>query len=340
MISNSEQRKTEVQSLFDVVALGELLIDMIPVKRPADRKLVYEVNPGGAPSNVLAEVSKLGGATAFIGKVGDDFFGHFLEAALTDCGIDTHGLSYTREAKTALAFVHLDEKGDRSFSFYRDPGADTKLGKGDVNLEIIEQAKIFHFGSLSMTDEPAESATIKAVKYAKRKGKKISFDPNWRPALWNHKAAKAKMVNGLRYTDILKISEVELKLLTGEIDLNKGSKQLYDAGIKLVLTTLGPNGCHYRYARGSGKLNTYDTKVVDTTGAGDAFMGGLLYRLSKLEKPIEEVDKDELEEIIDFSNAAGALCASKVGAIAAMPSLWDINICRKTIPKLIASSIV
>lgn len=326
--------------MFDVVALGELLIDMIPVKRPSDLKPVYAVNPGGAPANVLAAVSKLGGTTAFIGKVGDDFFGHFLEAALKGCGIVTQGLSYTSEAKTALAFVHLDEKGDRSFSFYRDPGADTKLEQRDVNPGLIEQATIFHFGSLSMTDEPAESATIKAVKFAKSKGKKISFDPNWRPALWDRKAAKTKIVKGLKYTDILKISEVELELLTGETNLNNGSKMLYDAGIKLVLTTLGPNGCHYRYVGGSGRLNTYDTKVVDTTGSGDAFTGGLLYRLSKLEKPIEEMGRDELEEIVDFANATGALCASRMGAMPAMPSLSDIATCRNTIPKLIASPIV
>ena len=320
--------------MFDVVALGELLIDMIPVTRPPGLKPVYEVNPGGAPANVLAAISRLGGSTTFIGKVGDDFFGHFLEVALKDCGIGTQGLSYTTEAKTALTFVRLDGKGDRSFIFYRDPGADTKLENCEVNQGLIEQATIFHFGSLSMTDEPAESATISALKYAKNKGKLISYDPNWRPALWNRKAAEAKMAKGLRYTDILKISDVELELLTGENDLNEGSKQLYEAGIKLILTTLGPNGCHYRYAGGSGKLNTYDTKVVDTTGAGDAFTGGLRYRLSRLKKSIEDVSRDELEEIIDFANAAGALCASKMGAMAAMPSLKDIEICRNTIPQL------
>jgi fructokinase len=326
--------------LFNVVALGELLIDMIPVKRPVGSKPAYEVNPGGAPANVLAAVSKMGGSTAFIGKVGNDFFGHFLEAVLKDCGIVTQGLSYTKEAKTAVAFVHLDERGDRSFSFYRDPGADTKLEKADVNTELIDQAAIFHFGSLSMTDEPASSSTMMAVKYAKSKGKIISFDPNWRPALWDRKSAKAKMVKGLKYTDILKISEVELELLTGETDLDRGSKQLYDYGIKLVLATLGPNGCHYRYKGGSGRLDTYDTKVVDTTGAGDAFTGASLYRLSRLGKPIEEISRDVLEEIIDFANAAGALCASKMGAIPAMPSLSDINTCRNTIAKLIASPIV
>jgi fructokinase len=150
----------KVKLLFNVVALGELLTDMIPEKRPVGSKPAYEVNPGGAPANVLAAVSKLGGSTAFIGKVGNDFFGHFLQAALKDCGIVTQGLGYTKEAKTAVAFVHLDERGDRSFSFYRDPGADTKLEKSDVNLKIIENAKIFHFGSLSMTDEPASSSTI------------------------------------------------------------------------------------------------------------------------------------------------------------------------------------
>ena len=322
-------------NIFDVVALGELLIDFTPTGNSSSNNLCFERNPGGAPANVLTAVSKLGVKCAFIGKVGNDQFGKYLKSVLEDNHIDARGLSFSEKVNTTLAFVHLDKSGDRSFSFYRSPGADLMLSPEDLKLDVVKDCKIFHFGSLSMTNEPARSATLKAAQYAKSEGKIISYDPNWRPLLWeNDMAARSGMLLGLEYADILKISETEMEFLTGESNLENGSKILFDKGIKLVLVTLGPKGCFYRCGEGCGHLNTYDTKVVDTTGAGDAFLGGLLYQISRRELPLVEINKTMMSSIIDFSNAVGALCASKRGAIPAMPSLSDVVDCMKKFQKI------
>ncbi len=321
--------------IFDVVALGELLIDFTPTGNSSANNLLFERNPGGAPANVLTAVSKLGGKSAFIGKVGNDQFGNFLKSVLEDNHIESRGLKFSEKVNTTLAFVHLDEHGDRSFSFYRNPGADLMLTPEDLELDIIKNCKIFHFGSLSMTDEPARRATLKAVEFAKSEGKIISYDPNWRPLLWkDDKQARVGMMLGLEYADILKISETELEFLTGESNPEKGSEILFNKGIKLVLVTLGPKGCYFRCSDGCGHLNTYDTKVVDTTGAGDAFLGGLLYQISKVTTPLAEINKTMISDIIDFSNAVGALCASKRGAIPAMPSKTEVEDCINKIQKV------
>lgn len=321
--------------MLDIIALGELLIDFTPAGFSSDGNILFERNPGGAPANVLAALSKLGGRGAFIGKVGDDQFGYFLKGVLETNNIGIQGLKFSKEVNTTLAFVHLDEKGDRSFSFYRKPGADTTLTVDELELDVIKDAKIFHFGSLSMTDEPARSATIRAVDYARQNRKIISYDPNWRPPLWrSDEEAKKGMSLGLKYADILKVSEEELEFLTGEKDLNKGSRQLFEMGIRLIVVTLGAKGCYYRCKAGTGCMSTYDTKVVDTTGAGDAFLGGFLYHISKLECPLNEVSKKQVEEIVNFSNAVGALCASKKGAIPAMPFFNEVSNCMLNIPKL------
>jgi fructokinase len=321
--------------MLDVVALGEILIDFTPAGiSPAGNEL-FERNPGGAPANVLTAISKLGGSCAFIGKVGKDQFGCHLESVLKENRIETKGLRFSDDVNTTLAFVHLNSSGDRSFSFYRQPGADLMLDESDLDFSLIEDAKIFHFGSLSLTDEPARSATIKAVEHAKQNGKIISYDPNWRPPLWkSDEAAKQGMILGLQYADILKISETELQFLTGTNDLEIGSKMFFDKGIKLIVITLGAKGCFYRCSAGMNHLLTYDTKVVDTTGSGDAFLGGLLYHISRLNCGLYEITKQEMESFIDFSNAAGALCAAKKGAIPAMPTREEIEYCGKNVPKL------
>ncbi len=321
--------------MFDIVALGELLIDFTPAGNSPAGNMLFERNPGGAPANLLAAASRLGGNCAFIGKVGDDQFGRFLKGVLEENHIDVGGLRSSKDVNTTLAFVHLDESGDRSFSFYRKPGADIMLSPDELDFGVIDNCKIFHFGSLSMTSEPARSATLKAVEYAKAKKKIISYDPNWRPPLWeNNISAKEGMLSGLKFADILKISETELEFLTGENDPEKGSRALFDGGIKLVLVTLGPKGCFYRYSQGFGHLGTYDTAVIDTTGAGDAFLGGLLYQLSKVTVPISELNKTELTDMIDFSNAVGALCSAKRGAIPAMPAFREVKECMSHVQKL------
>ncbi|HZJ82371.1 MAG TPA: PfkB family carbohydrate kinase [Clostridia bacterium] len=311
--------------MMDVVALGELLIDFTPGGASSDGNDLFERNPGGAPANVLASLSRLGGSGGFIGKVGEDQFGYFLKDVLDQNGINSDGLVFSEEANTTLAFVHLDENGERNFSFYRKPGADIMLGEDEVDLALIDGANIFHFGSLSMTHEPSKTATLKAVEYAKRSGKLISYDPNWRPPLWeSDRAAKEGMTTGLSYADILKISEEELEFLTGESNLQKGTRILEDMGIKMILVTLGSEGCFYRYFKGTGKVKGFNVNAVDTTGAGDAFLGGFLYHISRLKIPLEDLSKDRLEDVIRFSNAVGAICVTKKGAIPAMPCMEDV----------------
>jgi fructokinase len=323
--------------MFDVAALGELLIDFTPAGKSTAGNALFERNPGGGPPNLLTALARLGGKGAFIGKVGSrDQFGRYLQEVLTDNGIDAAGLRFSDEVNTTLAFVHLDDRGDRSFSFYRNPGADMMLREEEVDLGIIDAARIFHFSSLSLTAEPVRSTTKKILEYARKSGKIISYDPNWRPPLWaSDAAAKEWMEYGLQYTDILKISETELEFLTGETELEPGSRIFYDRGIKLVIITLGPKGCYYRCGAGTGHLPTYNTKVVDTTGSGDAFLGGLLYHISRLEGGLEELTKEKIEAILDFSNAVGALCATKRGGVPAMPELREITDCMRNVPKLV-----
>lgn len=311
---------------YDVVALGELLIDFTPAGISDNGNPLFEMNPGGAPANVLVAVARLGGRCAFIGKVGNDHFGYFLKQTLENNNIDTQGLKYTGQANTTLAFVHLDDRGERSFTFLRNPGADTLLEEHEVETGIIDKGKIFHFGSLSMTHQPAERATLKAVEYAKQNGKVISYDPNWRPSLWKDvDMAKQKMILGLRYADIVKLSEEELKLLTEEPDIERAAQIVFDMGVKLVLVTLGDQGCYYMHSSGRGHVPAYQVKVVDTTGAGDAFLGGMLYNISRIDCPIEKMDCHQLEEIIRFANATAALCITKRGGIPAMPSIDEVE---------------
>ena len=311
--------------MFNVVALGELLIDFTPIKL-SNEKSAFEKNPGGAPANVLATVAKLGKTAAFLGMVGEDQFGRFLKDVLVENHINVTGLKFSREVNTTLAFVHLYHNGDRSFSFYRNPGADMMLSQSDVDYEIILQSKVFHFGSISMTHEPARSATLAACQFAKDKGLIISYDPNYRAPLWNSvQEAKENIVPGLGFADILKISEEELELITGTRDLRNGGGMLFDQGIRVVLITLGDQGCYYKYAGGEGSIAAYRVEAIDATGAGDAFLGALLYRVSDMKlEDICRLPKVEFEELLDFSNAAGALATTKTGAIPALPSLAEI----------------
>lgn len=320
--------------MFDIVAIGELLVDFIPSGVNETGLSLFVRNPGGAPANVLAMNTRLGGSTAFIGKVGDDDFGYFLKNTLQEAGIDCSGLMTTREANTSLAFVHLNEKGDRSFTFYRKPGADACLRVEDVSETLLQSCKIFHFGSVSLTDEPCRSATLEAVKKAKRAGAVISYDPNYRPLLWNSEAeAKAQMLEALQLADIVKVSEEEMKLLTQENNLAAGAKKLSQYGSALVLVTLGPRGAFWFTERSRGIIPAYDVKTIDTTGAGDAFLGALLYCLRhKSIQDIRELADSELKHMTAFGNAAGSLTTAQKGAIPAMPVLSAIEECMKSVP--------
>ena len=323
--------------MYDVVSLGELLIDFTPAERSKNQNPVFEQNPGGAPANVLVACNRLGRQGAFIGMVGNDQFGFFLKEILEKNGVNTVGLKFTDKASTTLAFVHLDGKGDRSFSFCRKPGADTLLSVETLDLSIIDPCKVFHFGSVSMTHEPARTATLQAAAYAKSKGRIVSYDPNYRPALWESRDDAIKsMKAGIPFADIVKVSDEELALVSDCADMRQGAACLLEKGITLVCVTLGAKGCYYAHQSAEGYLPTYDTKVMDTTGSGDAFMGALLHGVLKESHSLLELTKAELEDIVDFANAAGAVCATKRGAIPAIPTIEEILQCQRSVQKFLA----
>lgn len=322
--------------MIDVLALGEVLIDFTPAGVNPQGISLFARNPGGAPANVLAMNAKLGGKTAFIGKVGCDAFGSFLRQALEDSNINITGLVTDEKTPTTLAFVHLDSHGDRSFTFYRNPGADIMLNTQELRRDLIDACAIFHFGSLSLTDDPCRTATFEAVAFAKQAGKLISFDPNYRPLLWeNTEKARKQMEKGVAMADLLKVSVEEMTLLTGELDVIKGSELLLSQGPSLVLVSMGADGSFYRNGVCFGQLPTYQVKTIDTTGAGDAFVGASHYRLKgKTSDELRTMPQTELEAVVNFANAAGSLTTTKGGAIPAMPTMEEIELCIATFPLL------
>jgi fructokinase len=322
--------------MYDITALGELLIDFTPSGVNELGIALFGRNPGGGVANVLAMNAKLGGRTAFIGKVGDDEFGRYLEKNLAGAGIATAGLIRDPAYLTTLAIVQLSETGDRSFSFYRREGADLMLTWGEINQSLIDEAHFFHFGAVSLSGQPCRDTVHEAVRYARSRGKIISYDPNYRPFLWpSEHEAQIEIARLLDCTDILKVSEEEMTLLTGETDLEKGASLLAEKGPAIVLVSLGPKGAYFLCAGGSGSLPAYDVQTVDTTGAGDAFLGATHYRLRN--KNIEElktISRDELADIIDFANAAGSLTTAQKGAIPALPTMAEIEACRREVKLL------
>ena len=312
--------------MYDVVSLGELLIDFTPNGTNELGMKLFSQNPGGAPANVLAMFTKLGGKTAFIGKVGKDEFGQFLAQTISDAGIDTANLVYSTDVPTTIAFVHLDETGNRSFSFYRKPGADVTLEHGEVDESLLSNCDIFHFGSVSLTDESSREATKKSVRKAKAAGALISFEPNYRPLLWKDEQSAIKQIKDvLPLVDILKVSDDELPLLTGETDLDKGADQLLSYGASLVTVTLGAEGSFSKNAVASQQRPAYDVSAIDTTGAGDAFCGAMLYFISDKNKAqLRTMPAEELGEMLTFANVAGSLTVTKKGAIPAMPTKNEI----------------
>ena len=312
--------------MFDVTALGELLIDFTPSGTSAAGMRLFEQNPGGAPANVLAALNRCGLKTAFIGKVGSDMHGKFLEETLKNAGICTDGLILDEDVFTTLAFVALNDAGERSFSFARKPGADTMLKPEDVNLELLSQSRMFHVGSLSLTDEPAKSATLFALKKAKELGCIISYDPNYRALLWSGRdAAIAGMREVLPFVDVMKMSDEETALLTDIADPAKAAAKLVALGIPLVAVTLGAEGAYVCTKEGGEVVPGFSSRVVDTTGAGDSFWGGFLYSLAKCGKTPSKVTLKEAVSFARFANALASLCVEKRGGIPAMPSLDKVE---------------
>ncbi len=314
-------------SIYGVVAIGELLIDFTPHGISSQGNILFEQNPGGAPANVLAALSRFGKKTAFIGKVGSDQFGHFLQHTLEQNRIETKGLVFSDEVNTTLAFVHIADDGDRQFSFYRKPGADLTLREDEVNFELIGNAEIFHFGSVSMTEEPSRSATLRAVEHAKRRGKLISYDPNLRESLWHSlELARTVISEGLRFADLLKVSEEELYFLTECHELEEGCRWIGDRyGIPAVFVTLGSKGCYYNVCNYTGTVPGFSVAPVDSTGAGDAFLGAILYQLLGSPDRFSTLTEREIRDCVRFANAAGALATQRKGAIPSLPNLQDVE---------------
>lgn len=307
--------------MIDVTALGELLIDFTCTGTDADGYPSMAAHPGGAPANFLAAVSKFGGKTALLGKVGADAFGRLLTGTLQRAGIDTRGILTSEDVFTTLAFVTLDETGNREFSFARKPGADTQLRFEELDLSLIDEAKVFHFGTLSLTDEPARSATQEAVRYAKEHGKLISFDPNLRKPLWKDpEEAKKQMLWGLSQADVVKISDEEVEFLLALEPAQGAEYLLRNFGVKLVFVTCGPDGCLFRNRRASGHVDSLNNiRPADTTGAGDIFGGGAMYGLLQSGRQPEDLEEAELREIVSFACAAAGLSTTRPGGISSIP---------------------
>ena len=282
--------------MIDVVALGELLIDFACLNTDAEGYPTMAAHPGGAPANFLAALTKFGAKTALMGKVGTDAFGKLLTGTLEKAGIETRGLIATDDVFTTLAFVTFDEHGDREFSFSRKPGADTCISFEELDLSLIDEAKVFHFGTLSLTDEPAKTATYKAVEYAKAAGKLITYDPNLRKPLWKDlETAKEQLIWGLGQADVVKISDEEVEFLFG-LGVEEGAKYILDnLGVKLVFVTCGADGCFFKNAVAEGKVPSLkNINVIDTCGAGDIFGGSAVWKLLQTGKAPETLNEDPL----------------------------------------------
>ena len=311
---------------FDVVTLGELLIDFTDNGMSAQGNTMFESNPGGAPCNVLAMLNKLGHPTAFIGKVGKDIFGLKLKSVLEEVGIDTSNLIVDEDARTTLAFVQTFEDGDRDFSFYRNPGADMLLTADEVDGELVKSARLFHFGTLSMTHEGVREATKKAIRIAKENGAIVSFDPNLRPPLWKSlDDAKEQAAYGFTQCDVLKISDNEIQWFTGEEDYDKGIEKLrqeYD--IPLILLSMGRDGSRAYYKDLRVEMPSFIQKeTIETTGAGDTFGGCCLHYV--LEYGLDGLNEERLKEMLTFANAAASIITTRKGALRVMPEPDEVK---------------
>ena len=310
--------------MIDITTIGEILIDLTQSGRTEQGIPRFDANPGGAPANLAVAAARLGARTAFIGRVGKDSFGDYLRRCLAENGVDVRGMSVDEKARTTLAVVALDERGERTFSFYRDPSADVNLSMEHVPMELLGGTKVLHFGSVSLTAEPARTATLEAAKTAKASGAYVSYDPNYRASLWpDEETAVRNMTEPLSMVDILKVSDEELPLLTGCTDPEKGSVRLAEKGVRLVLVTLGAEGAFYRFDGHTGHVPGVPCQVGDTNGSGDTFFGAALSQLVKLSS-LDQLTVPELRRILAFANKAASITTSRHGAIPAMPTLAEV----------------
>ena len=314
------------RSLYDITTFGEILIDFTWQGVNEDGQTLFARNPGGAPANVAVAAAKLGAHTAFIGKAGKDIHGEYLKTVLEKENVETEGMLLDENYFTTLAFVNVDKNGERTFSFARKPGADTKMEKEEIDVDILDKTCIFHIGSLSLTEQPARDTTYYAIRRAKEKGSIISYDPNYRGSLWkDEETAKEQMRSLIPYVDIMKISDEETKLLTDKESPEEAAEILFKKGVKIIAVTLGSDGAYLYCSEGGVHIPGFVSKAVDTNGAGDSFWGGFLYCISKGGKRPEDVSMDELKKYVRFGNAVASLCVEKKGAIPAMPTLAQVE---------------
>jgi fructokinase len=342
---------------MDIVCLGELLVDMFPAelgRRLADVS-AFRPKPGGAPANVAVAAARLGAQSAFIGKVGDDAFGHHLADVLRQEGVDIRGMRFDEEARTTMAFIAMPDENTAEFVFYRNPGADVRLQADELDGGLLQEARAFHFGSLSLTHEPSRGATMEAVKIAREAGALISFDVNYRPSLWRgpDEAYEAIMAV-VPHADLLKVNEVEVALLVphhgdydiprprsmalnlayqdhfdgalaGSEDLNAASKFLLEQGPDLCVVTLGPDGSFFQVADGGEHVPAFKVQTVDATGCGDAFVAGLLCQLVASDNWRDQLSPVRMRNILRYANAVGALTSLTQGVIPALPAADQVD---------------
>jgi fructokinase len=312
-------------AFMDVITCGELIIDFVSLESGATlaQSATFKKAPGGAPANVVVGLARLGKSTGFMGQVGDDEFGHFMADTLRTDGVDVHGLHFSTQERTALSFVSLLANGERDFMFYRHPSADMTWQICDEDAAILTSARIFHYGSISLINEPSRSSTLTALRYAKESGALISYDPNLRLSLWpSVEAARTGILDAWHYANVIKVSEEELTFLSGEATPERGARSLWSENLQLLIVTQGSAGCSYYTAAGSGHLPGFTVQAVDTTGAGDGFVAGTLAGLLDAEL---RLDKQAIENALRLGNAVGALATTQRGAISSLPSRDEVQ---------------
>ncbi len=318
---------------MDIICLGELLVDMFPAE--LGRSLVevsaFRPKPGGAPANVAVAAVRLGAQSAFIGKVGDEAFGHYLAGVLKAEGVDIRGMRYDPEARTGMAFIAMPDANSYDILFYRNPGADMRLRADELDREMLAGTRAFHFGSISLIQEPSRGATLEALRLARGVGALISFDVNFRPDLWGRAEARERVLATVPLVDLLKVNEIEVALLTGRSDPEVASAELLERGPALCVVTLGPEGSYFRVAQGAAYVPPYRVDTVDATGCGDAFIAGLLWQLvnpamaGEAGTWREQLTVSRMGEILHYANAVGALTSLTQGVIPALPTAEQVE---------------
>ena len=313
---------------MDIVCLGEVLIDMFAteVGKKMEQVETFTPKPGGAPANVAVAAKRLGSETAFVGKVGDDSFGYHLENVLKNEGVQTRGMRFDDYARTTMAFIAKPDENTAEFVFYRNPGADTRLEPEELDLELLRSTKCLHFGSLSLSEEPSRSATLRAIDVARSENALISFDVNYRPTLWkNQEQAYNAVMKVLPQTNLLKVNETELELLTGSEQLEIAPKSLLELGPELIIVTLGSKGSYFQIEEGSCFMEAFKVETIDAVGCGDAFIAGLLTQLVKSGDWRDKLIIDQMKSVLRYANAVGAITALTLGVIPALPFAYQVE---------------